>query len=295
VLAQLQEKYPEDVRLAYRHFPLNIHQYSRLTAQAAEAAGKQGKFFEMKSKLFKEQDTWAVMEEDAFKAWLQAAAGTLGLDVDQFTADMLSKELVDKVEKAYQSATNAGIPGTPFMFINGQVYQAQGSLEMLESYVRLMKDQYKECPPFTVDPTGEYVATLDTTNGKLELQLYPGKAPVAVNNFIFLAKDGWYKDNHFTVQEGTAVFTGDPTGTGLGNPGFFYEMEINDLKFDKAGVVAMYNQGPNSSGSMFFITLKEVPDIDGHYTIIGQLISGMDVLTSLTSEDTLKDVIIEEK
>ncbi len=295
MLAQLHEKYPDDVRLAYRHFPLSGHPLSRLATQAAEAAGRQGKFFEMKSYIFSNQNTWNQLDEDAFKSWLQTAAEKLGLDVDQFTADMFAQDTLDKVEAAYQSALKSGIQGTPFLFINGQVYFGQKSLPALESYVKLIKIQYKECPPFSINPAGQYVATLKTTRGDVAIQLFPARAPVTVNNFIFLARDGWYRENVFTVQEGAAVFSGDPTQTGLGNPGFFYDLEGNDLKFDKPGVVGLFNQGPNSGGSIFFITLKEIPDINGVFTIFGQVVNGQDVLNRMTNADILKDVIIEEK
>lgn len=116
------------------------------------------------------------------------------------------------------------------------------------------------------------------------IQLFPDKAPLAVNSFLFLARQGWYDGVTFhRVLIGFAAQAGDPSGTGKGNPGyFFFNDEINDLKFDKPGMVGVANSGPNTNGSQFFITFAPEPHLDGGYTIFGQVISGLDVAEQLT-------------
>jgi cyclophilin family peptidyl-prolyl cis-trans isomerase len=118
------------------------------------------------------------------------------------------------------------------------------------------------------------------------MELYPDKAPMAVNSFIFLSKQGWFNGVTFhRVVPSSVAQTGDPSGTGYGGPGYLYSNEISDLKFDKAGVVGMANSGENSNGSQFFITYAPIPYLDGNYTIFGQVIEGMDVVQKLTPRD----------
>jgi cyclophilin family peptidyl-prolyl cis-trans isomerase len=161
-------------------------------------------------------------------------------------------------------------------------------------------------PPMLIDKTKYYIATFRTAKGDFRVQFYPDKAPFTVNNFIFLARAGFYNNTtfHRVIQDFMAQ-AGDPTGTGSGGPGYTFDDEISpDLKFDKAGVVAMANYGANTNGSQFFITFAAQPALDGRYTIFGQVISGMDVVKTLklrdpstnptTAGDTLYSVTIEE-
>ena len=119
------------------------------------------------------------------------------------------------------------------------------------------------------------------------LQLYADKAPIAVNSFIFLARQGWFDGVTFhRVISGFMAQSGDPTGSGRGNPGYLFKNEIDPaLKFDQPGVLAMANSGPDTNGSQFFITFAPQPSLDGQYTIFGRVLSGMDVLESLTLRD----------
>ncbi|MGW8249034.1 MAG: peptidylprolyl isomerase, partial [Anaerolineales bacterium] len=151
---------------------------------------------------------------------------------------------------------------------------------------RLEKSQYDACPPMTIDPSRQYIATIKTEAGDIVVELYADKAPIAVNNFVFLAENGWYDGVTFhRVIEDFVAQAGDPSGTGFGGPGYAFVNETSDLKFDKPGVVAMANSGPDSNGSQFFITYTETPQLDGGYTIFGQVISGLDAAESLTPRD----------
>ena len=149
--------------------------------------------------------------------------------------------------------------------------------------------QYSSYPPMTIDVNKKYFATFKLAKGgEFKVQLFPDKAPKTVNSFVFLARDGFYDDITFhRVLEGFMAQGGDPLGTGGGGPGYQFEYEPNDLKFDKPGVVAMANKGAGTptNGSQFFITFVPTPQLDGGYTIFGQVIEGMDVVNGITRRD----------
>lgn len=147
--------------------------------------------------------------------------------------------------------------------------------------------QYSSAPPMTIDKTKQYFATVKMAKGgEFVIQLYPDKAPITVNSFVFLAQQGFFNGVTFhRVLEGFMAQGGDPTGTGSGGPGYQFANEDSDLKFDKAGVVAMANAGRDTNGSQFFITFGPTPDLNGGYTIFGQVISGMDVVNGLKRRD----------
>lgn len=147
--------------------------------------------------------------------------------------------------------------------------------------------QFTSAPSMQIDTKKQYFATVKMAKGgEFVVQLYPDKAPITVNSFVFLADKGFYNGTTFhRVLEGFMAQGGDPTGTGMGGPGYQFVNEKNDLTFDKAGVVAMANAGPNTNGSQFFITFQAVGLSENDYTIFGQVISGMDVVNSLTRRD----------
>lgn len=292
MLAQIQSEYPKDIRVVYRHFPLmSIHDKAALSAQAAEAAGLQGKFWEMHDLLFERQQEWGELTMDQFQEWLLNRAGELGLDKDRFSSDMLDAELVAKVKAAWDRGVQIGLPGTPFLLINGSIWPSnlpmnKGNIDAVIKLQLLEPRQFDECPPMTLDASKQYVATLHTQKGDIVIELFPDKAPLAVNNFIFLARKGWYDGVTFhRVIKDFVAQAGDPSGTGYGSPGYAFSNEISDLKFDKAGLVAMANAGPDSNGSQFFITFAPAPRLDGEYTIFGQVIQGMEVAQNLSLRD----------
>ncbi len=147
--------------------------------------------------------------------------------------------------------------------------------------------QYASAPPMTIDKTKQYFATVKMAKGgEFVIQLYPDKAPITVNSFVFLANQGYFNGTTFhRVLSGFMAQGGDPPGTGGGGPGYEFVNENSDLKFDKAGVVAMANSGPNTNGSQFFITFAPYEYGNGNYTIFGQVISGMDVVNNIRLRD----------
>ncbi len=147
--------------------------------------------------------------------------------------------------------------------------------------------QYAYAPPILIDKNKKYFATVKMAKGgEFVIQLYADKAPITVNSFVFLARQGYFDGVTFhRVLEGFMAQGGDPTGTGGGGPGYKFVNEDSDLKFDKAGVVAMANAGRDTNGSQFFITYAPVERLNGGYTIFGQVISGMEVVNGITRRD----------
>ena len=288
-LRQLHAIYPDEVQVVFRHFPIPGHPLAMMAALATEAAGMQDRFWEMHDLLFSQQQTFASMSEEQFKSWLVEQAAGLGLDETRFAEAIDSQEVVEKVEQAQQHGLTIGIPGTPFVLINGLPYQGPRDLASLESILNLVKmedNQFTFCPPMIIDPGKEYTAAIKTEKGDVLVQLYPDKAPLTVNSFVFLAREGWFNNITFhRVLPGFVAQTGDPSGTGMGSPGYYFKNEISDLKFDKPGMVGMANSGPDANGSQFFFTFQAAPSLDGSYTIFGEVIDGLDVLESLASRD----------
>ena len=167
---------------------------------------------------------------------------------------------------------------------------------------------YSAAPDMTIDPDNEYHAIFKTEKGDMRIRLFTQDAPVTVNNFVFLARDGFYNDTHFhRVLENFMAQAGDPSGSGAGGPGYQFQDEIvASLQFNRAGLLAMANAGPSTNGSQFFITIAETPWLNGNHTIFGEVVEGMDVLYSLAIRDPmaagasefpgdlLKTVVIEE-
>jgi cyclophilin family peptidyl-prolyl cis-trans isomerase len=147
--------------------------------------------------------------------------------------------------------------------------------------------QWPSAPPMTIDKSKQYFATVKMAKGgQFVIQLFPDKAPITVNSFVFLARQGFFNGLTFhRVLEGFMAQGGDPQGTGGGGPGYEFVNEDNDLKFDKAGVVAMANAGRDTNGSQFFITFGPADFLNGGYTIFGQVTEGMDVVNAITRRD----------
>jgi cyclophilin family peptidyl-prolyl cis-trans isomerase len=245
--------------------------------------------------LFNRQTDWATLTVDQFKDWLIAQAKDLGLDVKKFTSDLTSPQMVKVAQDAWDNGQKIGLPGTPFLIVNGRIWPNNvpmdyANLSAVIKLTELEKKQFTYCPPMAIDMLKQYTATVKTTKGDIVIELYADKAPLAVNSFIFLARNGWFNEVTFhRVIPGFVAQAGDPSGTGYGGPGYAFKNEIAPgLKFDREGVVGMASAGPDSNGSQFFITLGPASNLDGSYTIFGQVISGMDVVKNLTPRDTSK-------
>lgn len=211
---------------------------------------------------------------------------------------MSKKKLVRKSKDAAASANTyiqyAGIGVVVLIlaffvwqFIPKQSAVQQTSL-ICESFADIPSaDQYDSAPPMMVDAGTKYFANVEMENGgQFKMELYPDKAPITVNSFVFLACKGFFDGTTFhRVLEGFMAQGGDPTGTGAGGPGYQFVNEDSDLTFDKDGVVAMANAGRDTNGSQFFITFGAQEFLNGGYTIFGQVTEGMDVVNGITRRD----------
>ncbi len=147
--------------------------------------------------------------------------------------------------------------------------------------------QWSRPPEMTIDPKKSYTATIKTEKGEIVVKLLADKAPQTVNNFVFLANNGFYNNTIFhRVIANFMVQGGDPTGTGMGGPGYRFADEFDrSLKHDKPGVLSMANAGPGTNGSQFFITHVPTPWLDGKHTIFGTVTKGMDVVNAIPPRD----------
>ena len=161
--------------------------------------------------------------------------------------------------------------------------QTQSNEENLPEESLMSNKEWSSPPKMTIDEQNEYTAVIETDLGNIVLRLFANESPITVNNFVFLAQEGYYDGVMFhRVIHDFMVQGGDPTGTGSGGPGYMFEDEVNNgLKFDKPGLLAMANAGPGTNGSQFFITHVPTPHLTGNHTIFGEVIEGMDTVFAI--------------
>lgn len=161
-----------------------------------------------------------------------------------------------------------------------------------------MPKQYPAAPDLTIDLDKTYTATLQTTQGEIAIELRAAEAPLAVNNFVFLAGEGFYDGGIFhRVVPGFVIQGGDPTGTGRGGPGYKFRDELEGDGRYRRGGVAMANAGPNTNGSQFFICLADA-GLPHAYTIFGDVVTGMNAVDAVAAlpragERPTVDAVIE--
>ena len=150
-----------------------------------------------------------------------------------------------------------------------------------------MAKQWTTPPAMQIDPKKQYKARMETDKGTMVIELFADKTPTTVNNFVFLAREGYYDGVIFhRVINDFMVQGGDPTGTGRGGPGYKFSDEFHpSLKHDKQGMLSMANAGPGTNGSQFFITHGPTPHLNGKHTVFGQVVEGLDVLMSIPARD----------
>lgn len=155
--------------------------------------------------------------------------------------------------------------------------------------------QYDAAPAMAIDVNKKYTATFDTAKGKIVCELFPKNAPKTVNNFVFLASEGFYNGTTFhRVIDNFMIQGGDPTATGRGGPGYRFEDEFsgNDWLKHQVGSLSMANAGPNTNGSQFFITHIVTDWLNGKHTVFGQVLEGQDVVNAIKGGDALNSVTI---
>lgn len=155
-----------------------------------------------------------------------------------------------------------------------------------------MANQYRQAPAMQIDPNKHYVAVFHTDKGDFQVELFAKQAPITVNNFVFLAREGFYNGTTFhRVIRDFMAQGGDPTGTGTGGPGYKFDDEAGALalKHEGPGTLSMANAGRNTNGSQFFITFGPTPHLNGKHGVFGRVSSGMDVVKNIRERDPGRD------
>ncbi|HOU15912.1 MAG TPA: peptidylprolyl isomerase [Anaerolineae bacterium] len=312
------------IRLIYRHLPLeSLHDKAFLAGEAAEAAGAQGKFWEMHTALFDHaiQGYIAMQNGQTTTEWIAASledapaefakiAQEIGLDVARFTDDLQKGTYRAKVDADFQEFGSLGLDyATPTFIIgiNGVYFKPNiSSYDELVYYLavaKMRKDNFTffdTTPEMTVTENQTYQATLQTTQGDIVLEVSAALAPIHVNSFVFLAQQQWYNDSDFFyVRDNFVALTGDPSNTTYGYPGYYCDGEKQST-FDTVGTVGILPNG------QFFITLgADASQLNGQFTQIGRVVEGMDVLDKLAramprdptapTPDKLKSIEIVKK
>ena len=160
----------------------------------------------------------------------------------------------------------------------------------------MAKKQWDSPPAMQIDQQKMYRITMETSQGTMELELYPLHAPKTVNNFIFLAREGFYDGVLFhRVIPDFVIQGGDPTGTGRGGPGYQFEDEcVGNPLIHERGVISMANAGPNTNGSQFFITHSPQPHLNGKHTVFGKVVKGLGVVDGIKQGDKMERVTVSE-
>jgi cyclophilin family peptidyl-prolyl cis-trans isomerase len=151
-----------------------------------------------------------------------------------------------------------------------------------------MARTYDKAPEVSIDSGKSYRAVMETSKGSITIELFAEQTPVTVNNFVFLAREGFYDGVGFhRVIGGFMIQGGDPEGTGRGGPGYTFNDEFREeLRFDRSGLLAMANAGPNTNGSQFFITVGTPTHLNGKHTIFGRVVDGYDVVEAISKVPT---------
>lgn len=288
------------IRLIFRHLPLeSLHDKAYLAAEAAEAAGAQGKFWEMHNLLFdsaiegymamqsgQATTEWIALPLEEAPAEFAKFAQELGLDVERFNNDLEQGTYKAKVEAQVEEFGNLGLQfATPTIIVGiNDIYfkpdiSSYEELVYFTAVAKMMQGDFTifDAPPaMTVTEAQTYQATLQTTQGDIVLELSGALAPTHVNNFVFLAQQQWYDGSEFIyVVDDFIALTGDPSNTTYGNPGYYCDGEKQSV-FSEVGTVGALPNG------QFFITLgADAAQLSGQFTQIGRVIQGMDVLDKL--------------
>jgi cyclophilin family peptidyl-prolyl cis-trans isomerase len=202
---------------------------------------------------------------------------TAATDLDETSEERASSEPVESPEQSTPVE-----PEDPGATTSLDEFDDAGPLADLEPIERFA--YYDQAPEMVIDPEKAYEALILTEKGDIRLRLFAEESPLTVNNFVYLAREGFYDGTifHRVIQDFMAQ-GGDPTGTGAGGPGYQFADEVDTgLVFDRPGLLAMANSGPNTNGSQFFITYVPTPHLNGLHTIFGEIVEGDEVLDSLT-------------
>ena len=242
--------------------------------------------------LFDNQDNFSRGDEDNARTVFIGIAEELGLDVDRFTQELDDGVYTEYVSLSEQEASGLGMGGTPSVIFNGELLRdIPPNLFYWNAFVDLAlleERKYDAAPEMSINESSIYRTTVTMASGdQFVMDLYAQSAPQTVNSFVFLANEGWFDGVQFhRVLPGFVAQTGDPTGLGVGSPGYTVPNEIDpELTLAETGMVAMANSGVDTNGSQWFVTLGDAAFLDGDFTIFGRVVEGMDVVTGITPRD----------
>lgn len=305
----------DTVRLVFRHFPLSqIHDKATIASRGVEAAGLQGKFWEMHDLLYDKQKDWESKPAAEITATLKTYADELKLDAAKFEQDLASEAVAARVQRDVDSGTAANVTGTPGLFVDGRpapvdVFSQPDVAQQLKTYgetraketVNLSAKSFSFPQPESVTSAdSKYIMTVKTSKGDIVAELDPSLAPLNVNSTVFLAQQGYFDGSPIVLndQQLGAVLVGNPTAAG--NPGYECDIEAKAGTMTKPGIVALFNNGERSS-AQFIFTYTPTQELDGRFSVIGQITSGLDIVKTLaategeTKGDTVTTVTVEEK
>jgi len=273
-LKKIRLAHPTDVRLVYVNTPITSRDNDAQATQAVEAADLQGKFWEMHDALSKNRLNGPLLNRQTSKPGRYSRRLISEWIRPKFLADFKGQTVADRLKQVVQSASSQSI-SPPVLFVNSSSkYTGLADFASLDTVVRmeaLSARQFSNCPAWVIDPLKQYIATLHTSKGDIAIQLFPDKAPLAVNNFVWLARNHWYDGiTFYKVLPASLAMSGDPSETGIGNPGYLFQTEISKLNFDQPGWLPWIDSGPDTNGSRFLITLFPAAQMYGQYTIFGR-------------------------
>ncbi|MBP8241509.1 MAG: peptidylprolyl isomerase [Thermoflexales bacterium] len=290
----------DTVKLVFRHYPLTtIHDKAFVSSVAVEAAGQQGKFWEMLELLYTKQAEWDKTPPASITPTLVAYAKTLGLDEAKFSAALVDPKVVERVTGDVKTGDGMKITGTPTVFLDGRAIPTDAFAQpdfatQFRQYAKqralykayAAKGGFKASKPDQVlDAKVATQVTIKTSKGDIVIDIDPKMSPVNANSFLFLAQKNYFSGSPVQVNDNEigAVVFGDPSGTGYATPG--YECEVENPApgtFDKAGIVGLLGDETTSS-AQFFITYSSTPMLDGRFSVIGTVASGLDIVKGLVA------------
>ena len=306
-LKSLMDVVSDSVRLVFRHYPLPIHDKAVIAARAVEAAASQGKFWELHDVLYEKQKEWESKTVAEITTTLKTYAKDVGVDADKMEKDMVSSEVIARVERDMKSGAAAQVQGTPALYLDGRpipgdAFQQADIISNVKQYVdgrsKLLASNTASFNFAKADAVTEagskYVMKIKTSKGDIVAELDPKLAPVNVNSTVFLAQKGYYNNTPIALndpQVGAVLFASNSV---QGNPGYDCSLEVPPANtFTKPGIVGLFGNGPRSNAQLI-LTYTNTQVFEGRFTAIGQIVEGLDLLQGLQAAtgDTKGDQII---
>ena len=264
-LLDYQAKHADEIRVVFRHYPLDMHKLAWKATYFAEAAGEQNLFFEFSRFLYETQEEWDSMTSTKFESWIaeKTAENFPEIDIEKFMEDYNSEELHNRIQAKFEPADKSGlIYATPTLLINYTPFSNSFTEISLNNWLDIHRYKNRilpECPEFKIDVKKEYKAVLETTKGTIEIDLFPDKAPLAVANTIILAEQGWYDNMPLTaVNDGYAIQFGDPSASGYLNSGYTFAYERTKDVEAGHGYISLLKDMSGKNSSIILLWLDPV-------------------------------------